>query len=70
MVRGAGLLLGLRCRVPNTELQAALRDEGLLAVTAGDNVLRMAPPLNIGKAEVDEALAILERVSAARAKAE
>ncbi len=69
-VRGAGLLLGLRCRVPNTELQAVLRDEGLLAVIAGDNVLRMAPPLIIGEAEVEEALTILERVSATRAKSD
>jgi acetylornithine/N-succinyldiaminopimelate aminotransferase len=60
-VRGAGLLLGLRCEVPNTELLEAVRAEGLLAVTAGDNVLRLAPPLIIDESHVTEAIAILER---------
>lgn len=60
-VRGAGLLLGLRCEMPNTELLEAVRAEGLLAVTAGDNVLRLAPPLIIDESHVTEAIAILER---------
>ena len=60
-VRGAGLLLGLRCEVPNTVLLDAVRGEGLLAATAGDNVLRLAPPLIIDESHVDEAVAILER---------
>ena len=44
-VRGEGLLLGLRCVVPNGELVDALRAEKLLAVAAGDNVVRLLPPL-------------------------
>jgi acetylornithine/N-succinyldiaminopimelate aminotransferase len=60
-VRGAGLLLGLRCVVPNTDLLAAIRAEGLLAVTAGDNVLRLAPPLIIDERHVEEALSSLDR---------
>ena len=60
-VRGAGLLIGLRCEVPNTELLAAIRADGLLAATAGDNVLRLAPPLIIDESHVEEAVAILER---------
>ena len=44
-VRGEGLLLGLRCVVPNGQLVDALRDEHLLAVAAGDNVVRLVPPL-------------------------
>ena len=68
-VRGAGLLLGLRCQVPNTELLAALRDEGLLTVTAGDNVLRLAPPLIIDESHVEEAVTALQRVCAKLAEA-
>ena len=45
--RGAGLLLGLKCVVPNTEVQAAFVAEGLLSVGAGDNVIRFAPPLRV-----------------------
>ena len=63
-VRGAGLLLGLRCQVPNTELLDAVREEGLLAVTAGDNVLRLAPPLIIDDSHVEEAVGILQRACA------
>ena len=60
-VRGAGLLLGVRCRVPNTDVLAAIRAKGLLAATAGDNVLRLAPPLIIDESHVEEAVGILDR---------
>ena len=46
-IRGDGLLLGLKCRVPNTELAAAAREQKLLTVPAGDNVVRLLPPLTI-----------------------
>ncbi|MFZ4532270.1 MAG: aminotransferase class III-fold pyridoxal phosphate-dependent enzyme, partial [Alsobacter sp.] len=59
-VRGEGLLLGLKCRVPNTDLAAAARAEHLLTVPAGDNVLRLLPPLIIGESEVAEAFARLD----------
>jgi acetylornithine/N-succinyldiaminopimelate aminotransferase len=63
-VRGAGLLLGLKFgTVTNTDFQAAAADAGLLTIAAGDNVLRMAPPLIIGDAECDAALAILRQVA-------
>ena len=58
-VRGQGLLLGLKCKVPNTELAAALRERGLLVVGAGDNVVRLVPPLIITQEHVREAIAIL-----------
>ena len=67
-VRGAGLMLGLRCVPPNGEIIAELRDRGLLTVPAADNVVRVLPPLIITEAEVDEALSILEAVCAARAE--
>src|SRR5688572_15376796 len=63
-VRGEGLLLGLRCEVPNSQLVEALRDEHLLAVAAGDNVVRLLPPLIVGEAEVGEAMGMLERACA------
>jgi acetylornithine/N-succinyldiaminopimelate aminotransferase len=59
--RGAGLLLGLKCVVPNTEVQAAFMAEGLLSVGAGDNVVRLAPPLIVGEAEIAEALTMMRR---------
>ncbi len=59
--RGAGLLLGLKCVVPNTDVQAALVAEGLLSVGAGDNVIRFAPPLIVGEAEIAEALQMIRR---------
>jgi len=64
-VRGQGLLLGIKTVVPNTEFQTRLRDAGLLTITAGDNVVRMLPPLIIGEKEVDEAIAIVKSVAAA-----
>ncbi len=55
-VRGEGLMLGLKLKVPNTEMVAALRDEGLLSVGGGDNAVRLLPPLIIDDAHVSEAL--------------
>jgi len=62
--RGEGLILGLRCEPPAGELQVALRAAGLLTVTAGENVIRIVPPLVIGEAEVAEAVAIIDQVAA------
>ena len=58
-VRGAGLILGLKCEVPNGEVQEAMLAEGLLAVAAGDNVLRLVPPLVITDADIDDAVAMI-----------
>jgi acetylornithine/N-succinyldiaminopimelate aminotransferase len=62
-VRGMGLLLGMKCILPQGEVQAACVAEGLLAITAGDNVLRLAPPLVITDADIDEALTMLRRAT-------
>ncbi|MEP9370643.1 aspartate aminotransferase family protein [Mesorhizobium sp. KR1-2] len=56
-VRGSGLMLGLKCKQPNTKVNAALRDQALLAVPAGDNVVRLLPPLTVSDEEIREALA-------------
>lgn len=62
-VRGSGLLMGLKMVVPNTEFVAALRDEGLLTVGAGENVIRLIPPLIIGEVEVRVATEAIERAA-------
>jgi acetylornithine/N-succinyldiaminopimelate aminotransferase len=62
-LRGQGLLLGIRCVVPAGDVVTKLRENGLLTLTAGDNVLRILPPLIIGEREVDEALDILNKVA-------
>ncbi len=55
-IRGTGLLLGIKCRVPNTTLNTALRDQKLLAVPAGENVIRLLPPLIVSDGEIRDAL--------------
>ena len=58
-VRGRGLLLGAVVDRPASDVVAACRERGLLVLTAGDDVLRLAPPLTIDEADVASALAIL-----------
>jgi acetylornithine/N-succinyldiaminopimelate aminotransferase len=60
-VRGMGLFQGLKCKVPNLDFQQACISEGLLTVAAGDNVVRLAPPLNVNADEIDDALVRLSR---------
>jgi len=64
-VRGEGLLLGVKAKIVNTDLVAALRDQKMLTVGAGDNVVRLLPPLIISEDEVREGLARLEKACAA-----
>jgi len=59
-VRGEGLMLGLKCVPPAGDVVAALRAQHMLAVGAGDNVVRLVPPLNIGEDEVRDACARLD----------
>jgi acetylornithine/N-succinyldiaminopimelate aminotransferase len=67
-IRGEGLLLGLRLNVPNGDMVDALRAEKMLAVAAGDNVVRLLPPLNISDADVGEAIARIDRAASALEK--
>ena len=64
-IRGDGLMLGLKLAVPNTEFAAAARAEHLLVIPAGDNVVRLLPPLIVTEADVSEAVARLEVTAAA-----
>ncbi|MBN8906962.1 MAG: aspartate aminotransferase family protein, partial [Rhodospirillales bacterium] len=62
-VRGLGLLLGLKCAMPQGEVQAACAAQGLMAITAGDNVLRLAPPLVVTESDIEQGLAMLRRAA-------
>ena len=53
-------MLGLKCKVPNQLLLKALAAERMLAVQAGDNVVRLLPPLIVGETEIDQACAKIE----------
>ena len=59
--RGTGLLLGVQCRPPNGTVVEALAAQGLLTVGAGDNVVRLVPPLIVEPSHIAEALDIFDR---------
>jgi acetylornithine/succinyldiaminopimelate/putrescine aminotransferase len=61
-VRGRGLMLGLLFDKPAAPVLEGLREEGVIALPAGPDVVRMLPPLIISRAEIDEALAALDKV--------
>jgi acetylornithine/N-succinyldiaminopimelate aminotransferase len=63
-VRGRGLMLGLLFDKPAAPVLEGLRDEGVITLPAGPDVVRMLPPLIIARAEIDEALAALDKVLA------
>lgn len=64
-VRGEGLMLGIKCKVQNLRLLEALRDQKMLVVPAGDNVLRLLPPLIITEDEIREAVKRIHDAAAA-----
>ena len=64
-VRGEGLMLGLKCRTPNSELVAAGYDAKVLMVGAADNVVRLLPPLTLTEAEVEEGLRRIDAAASA-----
>jgi acetylornithine/N-succinyldiaminopimelate aminotransferase len=59
-VRGEGLMLGLKCRVPNSDMVKACAGEHLLVIAAGENVVRLLPPLIVSDADIDAAVARIE----------
>jgi acetylornithine/N-succinyldiaminopimelate aminotransferase len=61
--RGKGLMLGLKCVGSNTEMVERLRRCGLLTVGAGDNVVRLLPPLIVTDSELDQALDMIDRAA-------
>ena len=64
-VRGQGLMLGLKCKVANTDVVKAAYGQHLLTVAAADNVIRLLPALNIPEADITEALARLDATARA-----
>ena len=64
-VRGEGLLIGLKAVVPAADLVAALRDQKLLTVGAGDNVVRFLPPLIVSESEIETAIGMLDKACVA-----
>ncbi|PZO67887.1 MAG: acetylornithine transaminase [Paracoccus denitrificans] len=68
-VRGQGLMLGLKCRVPPVDVVKAAYAEHLLTVPAADDTLRLLPPLNITDDEIAEAVARLDRAASQLDKA-
>jgi acetylornithine/N-succinyldiaminopimelate aminotransferase len=68
--RGEGLLVGLRLDMPNGDFVTETRNEKLLTVAAGDNVVRLLPPLIIGDQEIAEAIGMIDRACARLAAAQ
>jgi len=64
-IRGEGLMLGLRCKAPNSVVQKAFTEEKLLCAPAGDNVLRLLPPLTVTEDDIQEALNRIRKASEA-----
>jgi acetylornithine/N-succinyldiaminopimelate aminotransferase len=59
-IRGEGLMMGIKCKVKNTDYQAAALAQKLLVIGAGDNVVRLLPPLVVTDRDVSEAVQKLE----------
>lgn len=68
-VRGEGLLIGLKMVPPAGEMVDELRNEEMLTVAAGDNVVRLLAPLIVGEHEISEAIARIDRACTTLAKA-
>jgi len=64
-VRGQGLMLGLEMKIPNTDFITAARQASLVVLPAGDNVVRLLPPLTVSEAELREAISLMNRAAAA-----
>jgi acetylornithine/N-succinyldiaminopimelate aminotransferase len=62
-LRGKGLMIGLKCKLPNGDVVAKLMAHGLLTVVGGDNVVRLLPPLIVGDAEIEAAVGIIDRAA-------
>jgi acetylornithine/N-succinyldiaminopimelate aminotransferase len=60
-VRGQGLMIGIKCKVPNNDVIAAALGEKLVVIAAGDNVVRLLPPLIASDADIAEAVDKLDR---------
>ncbi len=64
-VRGQGLMLGLKMKVPNGDFIAAAREAGLVVLPAGDNVVRILPPLTLSEDEAREGVELMGKAASA-----
>ncbi|WP_170438201.1 aspartate aminotransferase family protein [Ruegeria arenilitoris] len=62
-VRGSGLMLGLKCKAPNTDVVAAGYDNEVITVPAADNVIRLLPPLTLTEDDIAQAQIRLEKTA-------
>ena len=62
-VRGQGLMIGLKMKTPSAEFLAAARANGLIVLPAGDNVVRLLPPLTLSEDEAREGLELLSKTA-------
>jgi len=62
-VRGTGLMLGLKCKVTNTDIVKAGYTQGVLTVPAADNVVRLLPALNISDDDIRMAVTLLDKAA-------
>ncbi len=53
-VRGQGMMLGLKMKIPSGDFITAAREAGLVVLPAGDNVVRLLPPLTLSESEARE----------------
>ena len=61
-IRGRGLLIGIQLKTDQTKFIKKLMDNNLLTIRAAENVVRVLPPLNVKKVEIDQALKIIKKV--------
>ena len=61
-IRGKGLLIGIQLHIDQTNFIKKLMDNKLLTIRAAENVIRILPPLNVKKNELDKAIKIIDRV--------
>ncbi|NQP64069.1 acetylornithine transaminase [Streptococcus suis] len=63
-IRGLGMMVGIETDADLGQIVVAARQNGLIVLTAGSNVIRLLPPLTITRLEIDQAVAVLEKVMA------
>ena len=63
-IRGRGLLIGIQLYKDQSNFIKKLMDNKLLTIRAADHVVRVLPPLNVKKKEIDQALKIINKVCA------
>lgn len=68
-VRGLGLLIGIECTQPVADLVTALQEQAVLVISAGPNVIRLAPSLLITKEDVDRGISVIRSVLSKQAAA-